>query len=52
MQLSWNYNYGQFSNIFAPSTYNGKMELLKDPDRVAREGYIAMAAAIWFYMTP
>lgn len=51
-QLSWNYNYGQFSNVFAVSSYNGKMELLKDPDRVAREGYVAMAAGIWFYMTP
>ena len=31
MQLSWNYNYGQFSNVYATSTYNSKMELLKDP---------------------
>lgn len=31
MQLSWNYNYGQFSNVYTTSTYNGKMELLKDP---------------------
>lgn len=52
MQLSWNYNYGQFSNVFGVSSYNSKMELLKDPDSVAREGYIAMAAGIWFYMTP
>jgi len=28
------------------------MELLSDPDRVARDGYVAMAAGIWFYMTP
>lgn len=28
------------------------MELLIDPDRVAREGDVAMAAGIWFYMTP
>ena len=52
MQLSWNYNYGQFSNIFGISEYNSKLKLLKDPDMVAREGYVAMAAGIWFYMTP
>lgn len=28
------------------------MELLIDPDRVAREGDVAMTAGIWFYMTP
>ena len=28
------------------------MELLKDPDRVARDGDVAMSAGIWFYMTP
>lgn len=28
------------------------MQLLMDPDRVAREGNVAMAAGIWFYMTP
>ena len=52
LQLSWNYNYGQFSNIFGVSTYNSKMTLLKDPDMVAREGNVAMAAALWFFMTP
>ena len=52
MQLSWNYNYGMFSNIFGSSTYDGKLRLLKDPDMVAREGNVAMAAALWFFMTP
>jgi len=28
------------------------MVLLRDPDMVAREGYIAMTAGLWFYMTP
>ena len=27
-QLSWNYNYGMFSNVFAPSSYNSKLYLL------------------------
>lgn len=33
-QLSWNYNYGQFSNIFAPSSYNSKLYLLENPELV------------------
>jgi len=52
MQLSWNYNYGQFSNIFSTNGYNSKMELLEDPGKVSADGYVAMAAGIWFYMTP
>ena len=28
------------------------MELLEDPGKVGRDGYIAMAAGLWFYMTP
>ena len=52
-QLSWNYNYGQFSNVIAsPSAYNSKLHLLKHPDLVHEDGYLAMAAGIWFYMTP
>ena len=52
MQLSWNYNYGQFSNIFAPSSYNSKLYLLENPDLVHEDGALAMMAGIWFYMTP
>ncbi len=52
MQLSWNYNYGQFSNIFIESRYDSKMALLEDPDQVAQDGYTAMAAGLWFYMFP
>ena len=33
-QLSWNYNYGQFSNVFAPSSYNSKLYLLDQPELV------------------
>ena len=51
-QLSYNYNYGQFSNIFAPSSYNSKLYLLENPDLLHEDGYLAMAAGIWFYMTP
>ena len=51
-QLSYNYNYGRFSNIFAPSSYNSKNYLLENPHLVATDGFLAMAAGIWFYMTP
>ena len=51
-QLSWNYNYGRFSTVFAPSSYNNKMYLLENPDLVHEDGFLAMAAGIWFYMTP
>jgi len=52
-QLSWNYNYGQFSNVItSPSAYNSKLHLLQNPDLVHEDGYLAMAAGIWFYMTP
>lgn len=52
MQLSWNYNYGQFSNIFVESRYDSKMELLEHPEYVHQDGYTAFAAGLWFYMTP
>ena len=52
-QLSWNYNYGRFSNVFA--TTGGKdtrMVLLKDPSKLIKDGYTSFASALWFYMTP
>lgn len=53
MQLSWNYNYGAFSNVFnVPKVYNSRMLLLENPDLVAEDGYTAFAAGIWFWMTP
>lgn len=51
-QLSWNYNYGQFSNVFAPAAYDSKMYLLKNPEKLHQDGDLAMTAGIWFYMTP
>lgn len=51
-QLSWNYNYGQFSNVFAPSSYNSKMYFLENPELIHQDGALAMTAGIWFYMTP
>lgn len=47
-QLSWNYNYGQFSQAW----FGDKDVLLKDPGRLERDPELAMASAIWFWMTP
>ena len=52
MQLSWNYNYGQFSNVYSTSTYDSKLELLNNPEKVSNDGAVAMQAGLWFYMTP
>merc|ERR1711904_546933 len=46
-QLSWNYNYGQFSKEFC----GDKNILLNDPDRVATNPTLAWASSIWFWFT-
>lgn len=46
-QLSWNYNYGQFSQAW----FGDKNVLLRDPGRLEHEGELAWASAIWFWMT-
>lgn len=48
MQISWNYNYGQFSEYY----FKDKNVLLKDPSLVSRNGTIAFAAALWFWTSP
>ncbi len=48
LQLSWNYNYGQFSEAF----FGTKETLLKDPGQVATDPVLAFASAIWFWITP
>lgn len=47
-QLSWNYNYGQFSDF----VYKDGSVLVNNPNKVAQEGKLAFMAAIWFWMTP
>ena len=34
-QLSYNFNYGQFSNVFVESKYDSKLYFLKHPEKVA-----------------
>jgi hypothetical protein len=47
-QLSWNYNYGQFSQAW----FGDKNLLLNDPGRLERDPVLAWASALWFWMTP
>lgn len=47
MQLSWNYNYGYFSQII----YGDKMVLINNPDSLADDGRLGFMAGIWFWMT-
>lgn len=48
IQLSWNYNYGQFSKFL----YNDVTILLDNPDLVQQDGVLAFKSAIWFWMMP
>lgn len=48
IQLSWNYNYGQFSKFL----YNDASILLNNPDLVQQDGVLAFKSAIWFWMMP
>ncbi|GEM_PF-286145 len=48
IQLSWNYNYGQFSKFF----YDDETVLLNNPDKILNEGPLFFQSALWFWMTP
>jgi len=48
IQLSWNYNYGQFSKFL----YNDPNILLNNPDLIQQNGVLAFKSAIWFWMMP
>jgi hypothetical protein len=47
-QLSWNYNYGQFSEAW----FGTKDTLLKNPELLSQDPVLSFASAIWFWMTP
>lgn len=47
-QLSWNYNYGQFSEAW----FGNKDTLLLHPDLLSKDAVLSFASAIWFWMTP
>lgn len=48
LQISWNYNYGQFSEVYLKD----KNILLKDPGLLIRDPVISFASALWFWTTP
>ncbi len=48
IQLSWNYNYGRFSDFL----YGDKSVLLNNPDELSTNGVTSFKSAIWFWMTP
>ena len=47
-QLTWNYNYGQFSEAW----YGDKDTLLEHPEYLSHDPLLAFAAACWFWMQP
>jgi len=47
IQLSWNYNYCSASQ----SIFGDPNVLRTDPDRVARESWVAWATGLWFWMS-
>lgn len=47
-QISWNYNYGQFSQAW----FGTKDSLLNHPELVSGNAVLSFASAIWFWMTP
>ena len=47
-QLSWNYNYGQFSEAW----FGTKDSLLEHPEWLSQNAVLSFASAIWFWMTP
>ncbi|MCL2599343.1 MAG: chitinase, partial [Firmicutes bacterium] len=48
IQITWNYNYGQFSNI----VFQDKNTLLENPELVSEDGALGFMAGIWFWMMP
>lgn len=48
VQLSWNYNYGQFSEAW----YGSKDTLLQHPEYLVTDPVLSFASALWFWMTP
>jgi hypothetical protein len=48
IQLSWNYNYGKFSELW----FGSKDDLLENPGLLSKDPVISFASAIWYWMTP
>jgi len=52
LQLSWNYNYGAFSQLFHSNDYDSKDHYLNHPGDVITDDGKLMDFMMWFYMTP
>ncbi|CAJ0579282.1 unnamed protein product, partial [Mesorhabditis spiculigera] len=52
LQLSWNYNYGQFQQFLLSKKI--RVDILENPNLVITkiDPPLAMMASLWFYMTP
>ncbi|TKR87622.1 hypothetical protein L596_011992 [Steinernema carpocapsae] len=52
LQLSWNYNYGQFEHFLRTKKID--VNLLEEPNLILTkmDPPLAMLASLWFYMTP
>lgn len=48
MQLSWNYNYAQFSSFY----FKNQQKLLQNPSLISTDPVLSFASALWFWMTP
>lgn len=48
IQLSWNYNYG----LFSEQVLGKKDSLLKNPELLVQNAELSFASAIWFWITP
>lgn len=46
LQLSWNYNYGQFSEAY----FGNKQVLLDHPEMLIQDPVLCFASAIWFWV--
>jgi hypothetical protein len=48
LQLSWNYNYGQFGEAY----FKDRFILLNDPSIIIKDPVTCFASALWFWTTP
>ncbi|MBX9779140.1 MAG: chitinase [Chitinophagaceae bacterium] len=48
IQLSWNYNYAQFSKFY----FGNQNKLLNEPELVSKDPVLCFASLFWFWTTP
>jgi len=49
--LSDTNDYKSFSKVFYEG-FDRSNELVDEPERIANDGYVGLASAVWKYMTP